>query len=80
MTNQMLISEIEEIPGDVGDPDCRLTNPYIINQSSGEIEGPWMQGFAKPGRNWFEIHSDKMVTFFTPKATLLEQYAEELVK
>ena len=79
MNNQILISEIEEIQAELGDPNCRLTNPYLIDQTDGSLEGPWMQLYAKPGKNWFEIQSDKIVTFFTPKATLLEKY-EELLK
>lgn len=80
MNNQLLISEIEEIPCDIGEPDCRLTNPCLINQSSGEIDGLWLQHFAKPGVKTFEIHSDKILTFFTPRATLLEKYMEENIK
>jgi len=80
MNNQLLISEIEQIPCDIGEPDCKLTNPYLVNQSSGEIEGVWLQEFAKPGVKSFEIHSDKIVTFFTPRATLIEKYTEELIK
>ena len=51
-----------------------------MNQSSCEIDGPWMTDYAPPGHNWFEIHSDQIVTMFKPGATLLEKYAEELIK
>lgn len=82
LTNgQLLIAEIEEIPGaDIGERDCKLTNPCLMNQSSASIDGPWMQDYAPPGHNWFEIHSDQIVTMFKPRATLLEKYAEELIK
>jgi hypothetical protein len=80
MNNQLLISEVEQIACDIGEPDCRLTNPYLVNQLNGEIEGTWLQEYSKPGVNSFEIHSDKIVTFFTPRATLLEKYTEHLIK
>lgn len=78
MNNQLLISEIEEVPSELGEPDCRLINPYIINQSSMEI-CPWMEDYAPPGNNSFMIHSDKILTLFDPRATLLEKY-EDLTK
>ena len=82
LTNhQLLITEIQEIPGaDLGEKDCKLINPFLMNQSSCKIDGPWMQDYAPPGHNWFEIHSDQIVTMFKPRATLLEKYAEELIK
>lgn len=80
MNNQLLISEIEEVPSDIGEPDCRIINPFLINQSSGSIDGPWMQNYAPPGIKEFMIHSDKIMTLFTPRATLLEKYEEEIIK
>ena len=35
--NQVLIAEVEEIMADIGAPDCRIINPYLLNQSSGEL-------------------------------------------
>lgn len=78
MSNQLLVTEIEEVPSELGEPDCRLINPYLINQSSMELS-PWMQDYAPPGSNSFMIHSDKITTIFDPRATLLEKY-EELTK
>ena len=82
LTNrQLLITEIQEIPGDdIGEKDCKLIDPSLMNQSCCEIDGPWKTDYAPPGHNWFEIHSDQIVTMFKPRATLLEKYAEELIK
>jgi len=82
LTNgQLLITELQEIAGaDIGEKDCKLINPCLMNQSSCEIDGPWMKDYAPPGHNWFEIHSDQIMTMFKPRATLLEKYAEELIK
>ena len=38
LTNhQYLISEIEEVgSADIGEPDCKLINPFIVNTESGQ--------------------------------------------
>ena len=28
--NKILVSQIDEVGADVGEPDCKLTNPYIL--------------------------------------------------
>ena len=30
MNNKVLVSEIEEVGAEVGEPDCKLTNPVIL--------------------------------------------------
>ena len=33
-TNQIVISEIDEVPASVpGEPDCKLTNPFTIKEN-----------------------------------------------
>ena len=31
MNNKVLVSEIEEVGAEVGEPDCKLTNPVILS-------------------------------------------------
>ena len=38
--NTVLISEIEEVGADVGEPDCKLINPYIITTSDQKNYNP----------------------------------------
>jgi hypothetical protein len=52
LTNrQILISQIEEIGADIGEPDCKLIKPFIIKE--GSIEGtqkvlePFLLGYTK---------------------------------
>jgi hypothetical protein len=78
VNNQLLISEIEQKASELGEPDCRLTNPYFVDQESMEIS-LWMKDYVSPGTSYFDIHSDKILTLFKPRATLLEKY-EELTK
>jgi hypothetical protein len=30
ISNQILISEIEEVGADIGEPDCKLVNPFVV--------------------------------------------------
>ena len=43
-TQQLLISEIVEVAAvDIGQPDCKLLNPFVINTESGQtILEPWL--------------------------------------
>ena len=74
--NQVLISEISEIAADIGQPDCKLTNPYLLNQSSLTMD-PWLINMSR--QDVFMISSDKILTITEPMPTLIEKY-EELTK
>ena len=74
-TGITLISEITEIGADVGEPDCKLTNPYIL-KDDGTME-PWLLSVSR--QDIFMISSDKILTLTEPMPTLVEKY-EELTK
>ena len=74
LTGQILVSNIEEVGSEMGEPDCRLTNPFVIN---GDNLEPWL--INQTNQNVFMIHSDKILTLTEPKPTLLEKY-EQLTK
>jgi hypothetical protein len=76
LNNQILISQIEEVSADIGEPDCKLIEPFILNQSD-ETLSPWLVDFSS--QNTFMIHSDKILTITDPKPTLLEKY-QKLIK
>ena len=75
VNNQTLISEIEEVGADIGSPDCKLINPYEINQSTTTLE-PWLLSVTR--QDTFMISSDKILTLVEPTPTLLEKY-EDLI-
>ena len=70
-----LISEMTEVGADVGEPDCKLTNPYIL-KDDGTME-PWLLSVSR--QDIFMISSDKILTLTEPMPTLVEKY-EELTK
>ena len=77
LTNQqILISQIEEVGADIGEPDCKLINPYLLKESDLTMI-PWLLTLTK--NDIFMMSSDKILTLADPTPTLLEKY-EDLVK
>ena len=83
LTNgQNLISRIEEVTTELGEPDSKLVNPFIITTSEEKItmqEGvavlrPWLLNITKD--DIFMISSDKILTLADPMPTLLEKYLD----
>ena len=73
--NKVLVSQIDEVGADVGEPDCKLTNPYIL-KDDGTME-PWLLSVSR--QDIFMISSDKILTLTEPMPTIVEKY-EELTK
>lgn len=73
MNNQILISQIEEVGAEIGEPDCKLVEPYIINQSTLELE-PWLLNLTM--QNEFMMSSDKILTLTEPTSKLLKKYED----
>jgi len=75
MNNVILLSKIEEVSTELGEPDCKLIEPFVLN--SDETLVPWLLECSS--QNTFMIHSDKILTIVDPKPTLLEKY-QNLIK
>ena len=82
MNKEVLVSQIEEVGADIGEPDCKLVKPFRVNTSEEKItiqEGvvtlaPWMNAFTRDDE--FMISSDKIITLAEPTPTLLEKYLD----
>ena len=85
MNNKVLVSEIEEVGAEVGEPDCKLINPVTLTTTEDKItveEGKivltkWLQSFTRT--NEFMMSSDKILTIADPNSGILEKY-EDLIK
>ena len=73
--NQILITQIEEVGADIGEPDCKMTNPFLL-KDDGTLE-PWLVSISR--QDVFMISSDKILTITEPMPTLVEKY-ESLTK
>ena len=82
VNNKILLSEIEEVGAEVGEPDCKLINPVTLTTTEDKItveEGKviltkWLQSFTST--NEFMISSDKILTMSDPAPTILEKYMD----
>jgi len=73
LNNQILISQIEEVGADIGEPDCKLIEPFVVDQSNTpQTLSPWLHGYTS--QNTFMINSEKILTIVDPKPSLLEKY------
>ena len=75
LENQILVTQIEEVSGELGDPDCKLTEPFTLNEDG--TLSPWLVDITS--QNVFMIHSDKILTIVEPNGKLISKY-EDLVK
>jgi len=78
LNNLILISQIEEVGADIGEPDCKLIKPFVIRKelTMNTLE-PFLCGYTK--EDTFMMSSDKIITLADPTPTLLEKY-EDLIK
>ena len=74
-TNQILISQIEEVTSELGEPDCKLIEPFVICDDG--TLSPWLLDYTN--QNDFMISSDKLLTIADPNSKLKIKY-EELLK
>ena len=70
-SQEIVVSEIEEIAAEFGDPNCKLTKPYKIE--GGDLH-KWMEDYTE--QNEIMISSDKIVTLVTPSPMIFEQYSK----
>jgi hypothetical protein len=67
--NVILIGRIEEVPSELGEPDCKLIKPFVITET-GLI--PWMNEFTN--QTEMMIHSDSILTIVDPNKDYLNKY------
>ena len=72
--NHYIVSQGDEVVAeDIGQPDCKLTKPYVVNTESGKtILESFMMALTRD--DTFMMGSDKILTLAIPTPTLLEQY------
>ena len=78
---QKLISKVEEVVADIGEPNCKLEDPYLIHYheltNSITLE-QWLSDVAD--QQIFLICSDKILTVIEyPKSIILKKY-KSLIK
>jgi hypothetical protein len=72
----LILTQIEEMPSELGEPDCKLLEPFILNPETLTLS-PWFVNLTN--QNEFMIHSDKILTILEPNGKLISMY-EDLLK
>lgn len=71
-TGETIISQIDEVTSEIGEPDCKLTEPFTINKDG--TLSPWLMEYTT--QNIFMISSDKILTLSEPNTKLSNLYAD----
>ena len=79
-SKEILLSEIEEVGAEIGEPDCKLINPVVMHTTEDKFtieEGKvtltkWLSSFTHD--NTFMISSDKIITLAEIAPQILEKY------
>ena len=71
--NLVLVSQIEEVGADIGEPDCKLVEPFVLEIDSNNITlSPWLMQYTN--ENSYMISSEKIITLVKPKGIIEEKY------
>jgi hypothetical protein len=70
VSGTILISKISAMVSELGEPDCKLINPYQIFDRK---LTPWLYELTD-STDAIMISSDKILTLVDPKETLLNDY------
>lgn len=69
-----LISKVEEVFSELGQPDCKLVNPCLIDEQTIQMS-KWLDQYTDDTSE-IMISSDKILTLIEPNKKLLEDYLE----
>ena len=67
MNNLKIVTQIEEVLADIGDPNCKMIEPYVVGEQ--DTLSPWLVDCTN--QNEFMISSDKILTILEPKPLYL---------
>jgi hypothetical protein len=69
----VLITELIEMDAQLGDPNCKLVNPYRFTGEINDMK-PWKSDVTNQSE--FMIRSDEILTIADPTPEIIEKYLE----
>ena len=69
--DNVLISEVEEVMAEEGEPDCKLINPYRFFDE--ENMKPWVQA---SNQTEYMLRSEDILTIADPSPEVIKKYKE----
>ena len=76
LTKEVLVTQIEEVQSELGEPDCKLTEPFIINDDG--TLSPWLLNLTN--QNTFMMSSDKILTLVEPNSKIVKKYEDVIAE
>ena len=74
----VLISRIEEVSTELGEPDCKLINPYkmlLLNDATDNVQFETFESWPSfTDQKELMIHSDSILTLVEPNKYQLDKY------
>ena len=70
--DNVLSSEVVELDAEIGDPNCKLINPYLFN--SIDDMKPWKSDITN--QTEFMIRSEDILTIADPSGIVIDKYTE----
>ena len=77
VTNEMIVTQVEEVQSELGGPDCKLTEPFLYDQEN-EILSPWLLNITT--QNTFMLSSDKILTLVEPNSKIVKKYEDVIAE
>ena len=72
----LLVAEVIEVMADLGEPNCKLVNPYKIVKNTINDEYTLESWPDFTYQNELMVHSDSILTIADPKPSIAEKYFE----
>ena len=76
LTKEVLVTQIKEVQSELGEPDCKLTEPFIINDDG--TLSPWLLNLTT--QNTFMMSSDKILTLVEPNSKIVKKYEDVIAE
>ena len=76
LTKEVLVTQIEEVQSELGEPDCKLTEPFVINDDG--TLSPWLLDLTT--QNTFMMSSDKILTLVEPNSKIVKKYEDVIAE
>ena len=71
-SKEILLSEIEEVGAEIGEPDCKLIKPFELKTQQGDVFLEHWPSFSM--QREMMIHSDSILTILDPDKIHLDKY------
>ena len=75
VSGTVLISMLEQVSSELGEPDCQLIKPMVVDKDSegNQVLTKWLSDFTNE-EDSIMMSSDKILTIVSAKQSLIDEY------